>query len=263
MGQAVKTTTRYLIVQFILFSLLTGLVSSVAAKGLQQKADLAWAENDGSRFEIFYARFQNGKWGEKEQITNNIYDNMHPDMAVDGQGRTWLVWTALQGVNNKLFYSIEQEGKWSYPQEIETGLKSGIGPAIAVDKTGRVWVTWAGYNGVADDIYVSYWNGKEWATPFQVNPENKVPDILPQISTDSSGVLEIIWQGYDGRRYQQYRSVKEGTKWSSPEIVSEESEDTQKIITKAVKFAGEGLPLPGYFHPIKDDDRLYKLMIRQ
>ncbi len=226
--------------------------------------ELAWPEVVGEKTEIFYAGYSNGQWSKKQQLTNDIYDNMHPHMAVDGEGRLWLVWTALNGLENKLFYAIKDGKGWTHPQEIKTGLESNIGPRITVDSDGLIWITWAGYAGVADDVYVAHWAGDDWSHPVQVNPKNTVPDILPQIDLNETGHLEIQWQGFDGDSYRNYRAVLEEDKsWSKPQLLEEtDMIDSFAGADKVAKFEKNKLPLPGFFKPLKDDDRLYHLLNR-
>ncbi len=224
------------------------------------KADLAWPEFDGQGSQIFFAAYRNGGWGVKLQLTNNQYSNMHPDLTLDGDGNLWLVWTALDGVRNKIFYSVQRGGEWSSPEEIETGLESSIRPTIAVDALGHPWITWAGYNGIADDVYVCRWDGIAWTDPVQVNPENMVPDILPEPLLNSDDELEVTWQGFDGAGYSAYRSVYSQGKWSLPQAA--QVVDEQVVLSKKEKFGAKGLQLPDFFKPLKDDDRLYQLMIR-
>jgi hypothetical protein len=235
------------------------------------KADLAWPESDGNKAEIYYNAYRDGHWLGKMQITNNQYNNMHPKIVITADDTVFLVWTALNGMKNKLFYSMKTDGSWTYPKEIETGLKSSIGPSIVLDPKGTPWIAWAGYNGVADDIYVSFWNGTNWSKPQQVNPPDKVPDILPVISLSENKSLVVTWQGYDGERYQYYQSIRHNKAWGKPMLVPQDSivaTDTSSAKPNLLKAKNKStseqidIPLPESFHPIRRDERLYDLKIR-
>lgn len=224
------------------------------------KADLVWPESDGEKAEIFYNAYRDGRWTGKIQLTNNQYNNMHPEMAITTDDETiFLVWTALNGRANKLFFSVKTGNSWTYPKEIETGLKSSIGPSIVLDAMDKPWVAWAGYNGVADDVYVSFWNGENWSKPQQVNPPDKVPDILPEISLSAEGLLQVSWQGYDGERYQYYQSTLQSGSWSKPLLIAEETAMKSKAM---IKTEGKNIPLPESFHPFRRDEQLYDFKIR-
>ena len=167
--------------------------AGAAANVQQPTTDVAWSAFDGQRFEIYYTTVQNKASGEKIQITNDQYNNMHPSLAADGKGTIWLVWTAMNGENNKLFFTKKSNGSWSFPKEIETGLQSGIAPTITIGPDGKPWIAWAGFNGKNDDIYVSHWTGTTWGPAHRIHPANDVPDILPVISMEN-GSLTVTWQ---------------------------------------------------------------------
>lgn len=250
-----KILKFWIVVAVLFFSALTNGMCYAAVK-----ADLAWPESDGARTEIYYNAYRDGSWTGKTQITNNQYNNMHPEMAISDNGTVFLVWTALNGMQNKLFFSIKTSNNWTFPKEIETGLQSNIGPTIVLDTKGKPWIAWAGYDGVADDVYVSYWKEENWSKPQQVNPANKVPDILPEINLSADGLLQVTWQGYDGERYQYYQSTLQGEGWSEPLLLPEN--DAAMKSQAMAETSDNIVPLPESFHPIKQDERLYNFIIR-
>ncbi len=214
--------------------LLAGLLmaSPVPARAAESETmDLAWSEFDGQRFEIYFKARRDSRWGETMQLTNDQYNNMHPNLAVTRRGEVWLVWTGLNGQHNKLFFSKREQGRWSFPREIETGLESSIAPSITIGPGDRPWIAWAGYNGKNDDIYVSRWDGRSWQKPIRIHPANDVPDILPVISIER-GRPVVTWQHYDGDRYIYVTSVWTGKKWSAPE---EESTARRRLRKKILQ----------------------------
>jgi hypothetical protein len=255
--EAKKTMSKYTAAATNLGLALCGTLL-VAAQSVQagEQIDLAWPEFDGNKTEIYYNQYVDGQWQGKAQVTNNEFNNLHPDMAVI-DGTVWMVWTALDGLNNKLYYAAKSDGRWGYPKEIETGLKSSIGPKITLVGT-TPWITWAGYNGVADDVYVSKWTGSEWTAPEQVNPANEVPDILPEIEVNDSGRLQVTWQAYDGDIYQYYVSERISGTWSEPVQLAEapaKSSATEKLAEKNISF-------PDDFAPVELNENVYNLLVR-
>ncbi len=212
----VNDSTGQRITLLVFTALLLVFVSGFAKLAAAAVTDVAWAQFDGERFEIFYGHLDQGHVVGKVQVTNDQYNNMHPSMIKRKNGEFWLAWTAMNGVNNKLFYSRLSKGSWSFPAEIKTDVQSAIAPSLAVDAQDILWAAWAGFNGRNDDVYVSQWQGNHWGTPMRVHPANVTPDILPALSLEGK-TLVVTWQGFDGSRYQYYRSAWNGRHWSTPE----------------------------------------------
>lgn len=208
---------RGLISLLIMGSLL--FVNSVGAADKIQKlqsADLTWSEFDGASHSIWFSSWQQQVWSQPQQIINDQLINILPQVDIAADGSRLLVWTSVEDSHLFLRYSQQKNGIWSEPKIVPSPLISNIAPSVLIDDQNVGWIVWAGNNGGLDDIYFSRLIDGVWQAPQRVHPVNKVPDILPRLSYDETGRLQVTWQSYFNGAYQLFMSTWDGRGWTVP-----------------------------------------------
>ncbi len=226
--------------------------SSTVPPSSGRDADVVWIESDGIRHEVFFSTLQDGKWSSPYQVTDDSFDNLHPVIDRDKQGKRWLFWTASDDGRLSLHYATLSDSEWSDIQDVPVELNSSIAPSIVVDRKGVLWLVWAGNTGGVDDIYWTTLQKGKWSKARTLNKKDEVPDILPEISLSENGTIHVIWKKYIDGRYQDIQSTWDGKKWSAPGIVEGEDMADQEVLQNENEIV-----LPGF---IKDDDRAFVRM---
>ncbi len=212
-------------------------------------ADVVWIEYDGIRHEVFFTTLHGGKWSPPFQVTDDYFDNLHPVIDRDKQGKRWLFWTASDDGKLSLHYATYSDSEWSDIQNVPVELHSSIAPSVAVGRKNVLWLVWAGNTGNVDDIYWATLQEGEWSTAETLHEKDDVPDILPKISLTKTGALQVVWKKFLDGRYQDVQSMRDGIKWSSPVVIEDVDETGIDILQKE-----QEIPLPAF---IKDDDKAF------
>ena len=212
-------------------------------------ADLVWIESDGIRHEVFFTTLHDGKWSPPFQVTDDLFDNLHPVIDRDKEGKRWLFWTASDDGRLSLHYATFSDSEWSEIQDVPVELNSSIAPSVVVDGKGVLWLVWAGNTGGVDDIYWATLQKGKWSKARTLNQKDEVPDILPKISLTGNGTVHVVWKKFIDGSYQDIQSSWDGKKWSSPAVLKDEEMAEQDSLQNEKEMV-----LPVF---IKDDDRAF------
>ena len=215
----------------------------------ERDADLVWIESDGIRHEVFFTTLHEGKWSPPFQVTDDLFDNLHPVIDRDKQGARWLFWTASDDGRLSLHYATFSDSEWSEIQDVPVELNSSIAPSVVVDGKGVLWLVWAGNTGGVDDIYWATLQKEKWSKARTLNQKDEVPDILPKISLTGNGTVQVMWKKFIDGGYHNILSTWDGKKWSSPAVIEEDDVTEQEALQNANEII-----LPDF---VKDDDRAF------
>ena len=239
---------------FFLFFSLVVTCSSMAQNSTVQPiswhdADVVWIESDGIRHEVFFATLHEGKWSSPIQVTDDYFDNLHPVIDRDKQGKRWLFWTASDDGKLSLHYTTYSDSEWSEIRDVPLDLHSSIAPSVAADQKNVIWLVWAGNTGNVDDIYWATMQNGIWSVAETLHEKDDVPDILPKISLTETGALQVVWKKFLDGQYQDVQSIRDRNKWNSPEVIENDAEAKIYLLQKE-----QEIPLPEF---IKDDDKAF------
>ncbi len=173
----------------------------VVASHAEMTASLAWSDADGRQEQIYFSRYADGAWQNPVQLTESDNLDYLPSSGTGDDDSTWVVWSSLQGNLILLMYTVDSGSGWSEPAIIETGMSSNTAVSLVVDQQNVPWIVWAGFDGNDDEIFWSRWEDGQWVNPERVTAANDVPDLLPLLSMDAQGVMNVRWQGFDGEKY--------------------------------------------------------------
>ncbi|MBW1636586.1 MAG: hypothetical protein JRJ68_09965 [Deltaproteobacteria bacterium] len=218
------------------------------------KAVLVWAEkNPSGRYDIYLQSMQQGEWGKAVVVSSTDEVQTRPAAARDTKDNIWVVWTRLKtdrGTIHYRYYSADEK-KWQQERGLPTKTGWNLPSDLAVDRQGDIWLTYGGSRPGLSNIYLTAWNGNGWDQPFQVNTEDRSPDVNPHFRYAGNGRLSLIWKGFYRGGYTLYRSTLEESRWSEEELLKGKEQEKVKIRQQqrsAEKF--DILPkLPGTLQP--------------
>lgn len=134
-----------------------------------------------------------------------------------GLGETMhMVWMDDTPGNFDIFHSLWDGDTWSKPSNLSRNATLSMFPVVAIDLEGQVHVAWM--DGEHDgDMHVLYskLTGHEWSQPKNVSSTNGISQ-RPQIVTDSSGKVHLVWYGNQEGFFQLYHSQRSESRWTEP-----------------------------------------------
>ncbi|MBU7018201.1 MAG: hypothetical protein HXS44_11890 [Theionarchaea archaeon] len=155
-------------------------------------------------------------WTPVERISlhadNAMEDDFNPQIAVDGNGNSYVVWEGYDGNDYEIYWvKIKAEGTSDVKKvsnHIDNESEDDHTPQIAVDGNGNSYVVWEGYDG---NDYEIYWvkitslgipGGVEKISTHEDNIRRD--DINPQIGVDGNGNSYVVWRGFDSSDFEIY-----------------------------------------------------------
>lgn len=203
----------------------------------EREVDVVWSTSDGQRMEIFYTHKKEGLWTEPVRITDDYYDNMYPVIDRDSTGKRWVFWTAYNNGSMELRYTTGESNEWQDSETLADEMKTNISPSVIIDKQDSVWVVWSANDGEPDDIYFAFNEKDSWSEPTHLHDRNSVPDMLPEVELDGSGLPAVNWKTLRNGKTATLTSRLTDNEWSDPQI---------KEIAETREQDDETLELPSF-----------------
>ncbi|UCH89107.1 MAG: Ig-like domain-containing protein [Thermoplasmata archaeon] len=193
-----------------------------------------------------------------EVATTDTNDDVSidPQVVTDIYGNQFVVWVDngnIGGALTDLDIFVDQfDGvSWKGPTLLSDMKANTVStePAVATDPSGNVHVVWseesnAVSSGPDRDIFYKIWTGSSWSsTPVLISDMSSGDSISPEIATDSSGNVYVIWvdndniqsSGFDNDimlRYYDFQS----SSWSNTFVVSSDTNDGDSIEPAITSF---------------------------
>jgi len=117
-----------------------------------------WAQNDGTRTNIWANRFNGIGWGVAGLIeTDNAGSAFGPQIAFDSSGNAFAVWVQKGGTRYNIQVNRFDGSSWGSAELIETdNAGDTFRPQIVLDNSGTVIAVWEQYDGVRGNIQVNH-----------------------------------------------------------------------------------------------------------
>lgn len=179
---------------------------------------IVWTEGIGDKSQIFYAKYDGGKWSSVARVSDTPWYSGYPSLAVDSKGFIHVVWYGFDGENYRIFYSNNTNGKWSQPLKISQGTFDSVNPSIAVDSDDNLHVVW--YMKISS--YYQIWyreRSRTWQEPILISPNNS-DSSSPVIAVGNDGSVHIAWVRYTEGLTQIFYAVKKSGIWSKAVQIS-------------------------------------------
>lgn len=192
---------------------------------------------DSPATELYYARFEGGRWSEPVEILASARGKIEQPAAVlDAQGRLLLAWSGGQS-GEITFSSVEAvsaalPSEWARPVRLPSPSLSGSSPDILSAPNGTIYVVYAVPLNEFRGIYLtrSTDGGLTWAEPQRVIDAQAAGWSMvdkPRLALGENGSLHVLWSQYSlpggvGPLAMYYaRSDDGGLSWSNPATVSD------------------------------------------
>jgi hypothetical protein len=196
-------------------------------------AYLIWAEWSG----LFFSRAaidsmdDASEWEIKQQISLHTGIDQSR-IIVDREGNMSVIYSRLSsglGGDGNIYYLTSRDGgtNWTEPIAVtrvtDGALRANLGVRMTIDQVGILHVVWSeevAPSWIGRTVYYSRYQAdiESWTEPVVLsgdNPGYTLWEAAPSITTDSNGILHVVW--VCGRKtYRCYRySNNHGESWSS------------------------------------------------
>jgi hypothetical protein len=189
-----------------------------------------WEQSDGTHVNIWANRFDGSTWGTAELIeTDNTGDAGFPKIGLEEDGSAVAVWEQFDGVLYNIWANRFDGSAWGTPELIETDNSGRAGtPEIGMQGNNDITAVWDQFDGTHWNIWANQFNGSEWGTPELIETDNAGDAVSPRIGMDSSGSAIVVWQRWDGTRYNIWSNRFDGFVWGTPEQIDTNTNDASQ-----------------------------------
>jgi hypothetical protein len=171
---------------------------------------------------IWTNRFNGSVWGTAEAIDSNSGWAENPQIAVDSFGKAIAVWEQPDGAYESIWANRFDGTDWGTAEMIETNNAGHAGlPRIAMNGAGNAIVAWYQFDGARYNIWANRFNGKTWgiAEPIGIGHPDYGSASYPQVSINNTDNAIVVWEEYDGARYNIWANRFYGTAWGIANLI--------------------------------------------
>ena len=214
------------------------------SRDLARLPDGRWlaAWSTGKKIMLATANKDLTKWDKPRPLPlNEIFDNMYPSLLVDAKGVVHMAYfsdrLAVENTSTgrfKLWLTRSTDGvKWSRPRPVSGGNYGSGWPVGGVDMVrgpkGKYWLFWRDYAGSAESV-----NGIRAISKI-VQPRPSGMHVWdPNVVVDAKGKFHMVFDDFD--RAVCYSSSTDGSNWTAPVIMADNSRDPRLLVSKG-RFA--------------------------
>lgn len=167
---------------------------------------------------------RDGVWGDATLLENSA-DNMNygeASLAFDASGNAIATWTQLSNTRSSVYAShyIKDTG-WGTPILIESDdTNPAINSLIAMNDSGDAIIVWQHNDGVRYNIWASHYSNASWSTPALIETDDTGTARSHQVSIDNAGNALVVWEHYDGTRYNiMANRYPAGGSWATAALI--------------------------------------------
>ncbi len=173
----------------------------------------------GGNYEIYHCRWNGIAWSLPRNVSNTSGVSSAPGLAVATDGTLHVVWA-----DNTPGYNVIYHALWDGRYWINAPILNALGgaPAVAAGPDGTLHVVWQDRDTPTApyDIYHSEWRSGGWTLPEDLSETPNESSIIPDVTTDSSNRVHVVWQERVDAQYAIYYVEGAAGSWSRPEAVS-------------------------------------------
>jgi len=183
-----------------------------------------WQQSDGTRDNIWAARYAGGFWSVKEPIeTDNAGQASVPQVVMDGPGNAFAAWYQFDGQRHNVWANrFTPTGGWGTAVLVENdNTGTAVFSQISTDSSGNAVIVWRQHDGVRDNILANrYVPGTGWGTAVLIETSNLGNANYPQVVMDGLGNAIAVWYQSDGTRDNIWANrYVAGSGWGSAVLI--------------------------------------------
>jgi len=103
---------------------------------------LVWSAYDGEDYEIYLRYWNKNGWSSKEQITNNLSNDIFPDIDFVWGSIPILVWSQYSKKENRIICRYKNKNQWTEEIELIKGYEELIRSTQIVTDQGQIGLVW-------------------------------------------------------------------------------------------------------------------------
>ena len=146
-----------------------------------------------------------------------------PKVAFDGNGNGYAVWHQSDGTRANVWTALYTLGGWSTPFAVEDSLETASSPQIAVNAAHERLVVWQQHDGTRSNIWGKYSATTGSGLPTLLEPSNLGDARFPQVAIDASGRGLVVFEQFDGVRYNIFAKRFSGGAWGALFLVEQDN----------------------------------------
>ncbi len=204
--------------------------SPVIKKNKRGEIWIAWEKESFAKNDIYCGKLSQDQVVHMERVNDWAAFHHSPDFEFDKEYNLWIVWIS---------YSDSETGVWA--KNVTTkqtwtlnspGIREAHDPKIVVDAANNIWVFWVGATTGRDEIFYSVFRGVEWSIPQELNLDNTVPHVFPDVNLGPEGFPQVVWAEYDGNDYEVFYTSWNGERWSGEDKITDNGEsDSNPVVS--------------------------------
>ena len=170
----------------------------ITTLGYANEAILTWvSEPTTDNTQINVRRFENEQWLTLEKIYESNELNSSPSVGSNLAGDIMVVWSSQSVIRSTIRAKMLRNGEWQNSTVVVNQAGQLTSPIIGFDGEGNAHLLWVSDQRGLDDVYHKKWISEtsQWSAIQQINAENQVPDIRPEIFYDA-GDMYVRWQSF-------------------------------------------------------------------
>jgi len=165
-----------------------------------------WAQNDAAGANIFFNCYEVGTGWDGPGLleTDDAGAADYPQIAIGADSNAIAIWKQITNTQYSILANYYVSGTGLAGVELLETDDAGAAefPQIALDVNGNAIAVWAQNTGVTVSIFANlYVSGTGWAGPVLLETDDANNAYDPQIGFDASGNAVVVWQHYDGTRF--------------------------------------------------------------
>ena len=176
------------------------------------------------------ANFPSIDWSGAEVVSPNFESDAFPKIVTNTDGKVWCVWESGRSPTNgrsEIYSSYRSGGGWSNAMVVGPIYYWDYCPDIGIDNQNRPVAVWAGWpeGSYQYDLFYSVYNGS-WSARQPIYQLDPAFDLKPTLIKDNdTGLLWLSWESRRDVSLNIYACHFDGSNWSSPEAVTQNSAD--------------------------------------
>jgi hypothetical protein len=201
---------------------------------------VVWEGFDNSDFEIYWVKIGADGVSDVKKVSNHIdnesEDDRNPQIAVDGNGNSYVVWEGHDGNDFEIYWvKITSFGISGSVEKISTHedniRRDDINPQIRVDDAGNSYIVWRGFDSSDFEIYwvkIDADGVPGDVEKVSIHKDNiNLHDQDPQLGVDMRGNSSVVWRGFDGNDQDIYwvRITSSGVMSDVEKVSTAETQD--------------------------------------
>ena len=204
--------------------------SPIVKKNGKGEIWIIWERASHERNDICCAKLYQDEIVHTDIITRGHAFHHSPDFNFDDEQNLWITWIAyLDSEYSVLAMKLATKQTWILNSP---DIKSAHSPKIVVDRANSVWIFWVGIKKGRDEIFYSIFRGAEWSLPQELNKNNAVPHVFPDVNLGPEGFPRVVWSEYDGNDYEIFYTSWNGERWLGEEKITDNGEsDSQPVVS--------------------------------